>query len=574
MKGKMRTKILLYFLLTVCNLSFAQHNTFNKEAELQKFVERGGKVEKISPNIYKLTYSDGAQQVLNFNPAPTQNLYTEDFDTTIINIWEIDTTLYAHKFRFWQKVNLAGGRDGTIPIEDINQNGLLEFYGRTRYTWPYGGQVDILEQNNQGIFQTAYSYDSTSIGVLGVGDINSDSINEVHLRTVDTLNGKFYKADSIGALPTSFDFIFYYHPNIIGNETFGDFDRNGITDCAFIDGNNPSRILISEFRDSINNFTTMFNMPTEGDDPAGFAVGDFDQDNKTELVIGTGLQQVYVVEAEDTNQYSVVWNGSAPSVAAYMLTSTNDIDNNGKPEFWIGGMDFTTGITTFWCYEANRDNNYIPVAGIELRYLVSLFTFYLQAVDIDNDGKEELVIDMGDYLLILQFTGKPNQHSYDLFYAKIGETTQPSAIFYPSTIYDLNKDGRKDILLSMDIWPPPDLSYVLIQDTVTPVTENGSPMPSKFDLSQNYPNPCNPRTQIDYSIKSAELVSLQVYDLLGRQVAELVNEQQEPGNYSVEFSARGGSTFAGKLYNLPSGIYVYVLSTGNFMDTKKLILLK
>ena len=56
MKVKMRSKVLLYILLIVSNLSLAQQNIFNKEAELQKFVERGGKSEEISPNIYKLTY--------------------------------------------------------------------------------------------------------------------------------------------------------------------------------------------------------------------------------------------------------------------------------------------------------------------------------------------------------------------------------------------------------------------------------------------------------------------------------------------------------------------------------------
>ena len=91
------------------------------------------------------------------------------------------------------------------------------------------------------------------------------------------------------------------------------------------------------------------------------------------------MQGVYVIEAKDTNQYSVVWNGPAPTYNAYMLTSTNDIDGNGKPEFWVGGMSFMSGISTFWCYESDGDNSYLPVVGIELRYLVSLFRFYLQA---------------------------------------------------------------------------------------------------------------------------------------------------------------------------------------------------
>ncbi|KAA0242325.1 MAG: T9SS C-terminal target domain-containing protein [Chlorobiota bacterium] len=88
--------------------------------------------------------------------------------------------------------------------------------------------------------------------------------------------------------------------------------------------------------------------------------------------------------------------------------------------------------------------------------------------------------------------------------------------------------------------------------------------PSDYSLNQNYPNPFNPTTTISYSIKSAGDVTLKVYDMLGTEVANLVNERQEAGNYSIEFNAA----------ELPSGIYVYRLASGNFMETKKLVLLK
>jgi hypothetical protein len=85
-----------------------------------------------------------------------------------------------------------------------------------------------------------------------------------------------------------------------------------------------------------------------------------------------------------------------------------------------------------------------------------------------------------------------------------------------------------------------------------------------YELNQNYPNPFNPTTTINYSIKTGGEVTLKVYDMLGTEVASLVNERQEAGNYTVEFNAT----------DFPSGIYFYTLISGNFMDTKKLILLK
>jgi photosystem II stability/assembly factor-like uncharacterized protein len=94
-------------------------------------------------------------------------------------------------------------------------------------------------------------------------------------------------------------------------------------------------------------------------------------------------------------------------------------------------------------------------------------------------------------------------------------------------------------------------------------------IPTGFTLSQNYPNPFNPSTKIKYSIPSVgtrDRVSVQliVYDVLGKEVAILINEEKPAGEYEVEFSAEG----------LKSGIYFYRIQTGDFDQTKKMILLR
>ena len=561
----MKMKIIIALIFFISSLTVAQQNTFNKQVELQKFIERRGKVEEISQNIYKLTYRDGSQRVFNFNPATNQHTYTEGFDTTIINIWEIDTTLYAHIFKFWQRVDLANGVLEPVPIEDINKNGQVELYGRTRYTWPLGGQVDIIEQDTNGEFHTVYSYDSTSIYVKGVHGLNSDGIKEVYLHSPDFNNGKFYKADSLSAFPTTFDFIFYYFTTAqINNMTFGDFDENRITDCAFSD----DQIYIATFDRSINNFSEVAQFDVN-DNSSRFAINDFDDDGKKEIVFGTMSGQVYVIETDDTNQYAIIWNGSAPSVNAYMITSTNDIDGNGKPELWIGGQDFDSGLSRFWCYEADGDNNYISVAEIELRYLVSLFALYLQSADIDKDGVEELIITIGNHLLVLKFKGNPNQHNYTLFYAKINEQTQPSALFLSPAIYDLNNDGKKDILLSMNIYPPPDISYILVQDTVTSVTKSDDRIFEKFDLSQNFPNPFNPATQFKVTVKEPSDVQITVYNTLGKEIKLLLSENLSAGEYTIHWDGKDNE---GKY--LTGGVYFIRMIAGDYHKTIKTILLK
>ena len=85
-----------------------------------------------------------------------------------------------------------------------------------------------------------------------------------------------------------------------------------------------------------------------------------------------------------------------------------------------------------------------------------------------------------------------------------------------------------------------------------------------FKLEQNYPNPFNPTTKIEYSIPKNSLVTLKVYDMLGREVATLVNEEKSIGNYNVEFNGNG----------LSSGIYFYKFQAGDYTTVKKMILVK
>jgi len=85
-----------------------------------------------------------------------------------------------------------------------------------------------------------------------------------------------------------------------------------------------------------------------------------------------------------------------------------------------------------------------------------------------------------------------------------------------------------------------------------------------YQLEQNYPNPFNPSTKIAFRIMKAGLVRLKVFDIVGREVQSLVDEQLQPGSYESTFNAKG----------LASGVYLYRLQTGDFVATKRLLLLK
>ena len=101
-------------------------------------------------------------------------------------------------------------------------------------------------------------------------------------------------------------------------------------------------------------------------------------------------------------------------------------------------------------------------------------------------------------------------------------------------------------------------------DTNTPIKQAPADLPTQFILAGNYPNPFNPATTIRYALPQAEQVRLAVYDLLGREVALLVDGNMAAGEHAVVFEAAG----------LPSGTYLYRLEAGSFSQTRRFILLK
>jgi hypothetical protein len=414
--------------------------------------------------------------------------------------------------------------------------------------------------------------------VKGLGNIKGDENKEITLMSTNdggtTYFYTIYSNDSISTLPTNFDFLLYLDTLQINNMAFGDWDNNGINDCAFTTSDiwDTTMIAIAEYGDSINNLQELFQFSSIFESVfSGFAIEDFDQDEKTELIISSGPGNVFVIENKEKNEYEIVNQFPFPTPNTYMQTASNDIDGNGKSEFWIGGQDFEEGITVYQCYETDGDNSYKIVARIELRYSVSFAANYIQVTDIDNDGKEELILSSGNIILVLKFVGSPNDHNYKLWYAKLGEATQPGAKFNPVSIADLNGDGKMDLLIPMERYTPSiyyAFSYILRQEKPSSVTESEFKELS-FESIKGYPNPFNSASTISFNIIETSIVQLKVYNTLGKEINLLLNKELSPGNYSITWDVNDKNGDS-----LPSGIYLIVLRTKNSVKAFKSVLLK
>ena len=102
-------------------------------------------------------------------------------------------------------------------------------------------------------------------------------------------------------------------------------------------------------------------------------------------------------------------------------------------------------------------------------------------------------------------------------------------------------------------------------DILVGLTQNGSEIPTKYDLYQNYPNPFNPTTKIKFDLPKQSVVTLKIYDIAGREISSLINNQQyNAGAHSFDFNAS----------NLASGVYFYRIQAGDFTEIKKMMLIK
>jgi uncharacterized protein (UPF0218 family) len=105
---------------------------------------------------------------------------------------------------------------------------------------------------------------------------------------------------------------------------------------------------------------------------------------------------------------------------------------------------------------------------------------------------------------------------------------------------------------------------VLLKGNIVKLNLNVNEKPTEYALYQNYPNPFNPMTTITYQIPKEGLVTLKIYDILGKEVTTLINEEKQAGKYSIDFNAS----------KLSSGVYLYELRSNEYKSTKKLLLMK
>jgi hypothetical protein len=503
-------------------------------------------------------------------------------DSTIIDFTGIDTSLYYKKYSYWNYVPL-GDSPGPLVAGDINKDGHGIIFGdKYNSNLTYTSNVYAYQLNNFGKFDSVFSYDSTSFA-RSIYDINNDGKDELYLMnrydfkidsnsSMELTRNFIYTETGNQKIPQTLSFIFQPYPDNNSQQdcnTWGKFDNDQYPSEVFInEGHAHARIY--KYNPLRNNLDSVYEYNYYNDDLyyQGFAVGDFENNGKTEIVMGSINGKVLMIKNTGLGTYTTISLGNVETYNAYLCFATNDLDGNGKKEIWVGGDAYFNGvpITRMTCFEYDGIKSYKIVGKIDFIGAYSLDAFNAFSEDVDNDGKDELVFDLGNTVVILKFAGSPNHQKYELFYAKQNEI--PNSVYQGVSMADLNGDGKKELIISFFqyLQKPGDIlySYVLKPDFLDGINDNNPTSPNSFILYQNYPNPFNPSTTINYSIAKDGKVNLTLYNSIGSKVATIVNEYKPAGSYTVKFHGN----------NLASGIYLYRLESGNNTSAKKLIILK
>ncbi len=262
-----------------------------------------------------------------------------------------------------------------------------------------------------------------------------------------------------------------------------------------------------------------------------------------------------------------------------------DVNGDGVNELYIAATEpqnqifIITGITDVSQITGADVQPLLTIPGVNVSKLRAMYM-----ADPDHDGNMSMMIagEGNGKIFDVEYKGSGDPADstswevntiFDVWdYSGIAPDATPTItprFFYGYPAGDMDQDGKDEycfINYSTDfsIWANDVYLWVIEIDAVSDVENELIGNPNDFALAQNYPNPFNPATKIKYRVPAEEFVSLKVFDLLGKEVASLVEDVKSAGTYEVSFNAA----------ELSTGVYFYKLTAGSFTETKKMMVVK
>jgi len=377
--------------------------------------------------------------------------------------------------------------------------------------------------------------------------------------------------------------------------TIEDIDNDGHNELivGVRDGSRGKEVMVLSVSGEIGGFASFdieYNLQgLSGGGLYNVTTGDLDKDGKKEIYAFIwNMFSLYVIEATAPNTYALqdsLLTLHTTDYGALDAVRVADVNGDGINEMYIAATEPDNSIFVI--------SNVTDVSNLQPSDVKLLMNVPVNAGgkfrsmwidDMDHDGKLSLMIggETNGQIFDVEYSGSGDPTvgsnwnvdiAFDMFvYSGFSPTASPTIaprLFYGSPCGDMDGDGKKEYAFvnyrtSFPVWPGDGYIWIIENQTVASDINETDLNPEDFYLGQNFPNPFNPSTVISYQVPVRGFVSLKVFDLLGKEVATLVNGEQESGLQNVTFDAK----------DLTSGLYIYQLSSGGKTLSNKMLLLK
>lgn len=500
------------------------------------------------------------------------------------NLNILDTSIYSNYFRYVKSLPI---NNYSVPpvIADANRNKRLEIYGSRKEIYnPIRSGLLCYEEDARGIYREIYRFPDSIVATRDFFDPDNDGKKELltsGTRIDSTLQVPyrfypFFRKDSSTSVYNSYFFPISIYDTISGWQlndiTVLDLDLNNTMDVILWDFTIPTiwigryDTLKKEFVKVIS-FLLINGTGNERDYISSFVTGDLNNDGKIEAVCSSVYGNIYLIQYDGLSSYTMKLIGNTGIPNSYIAFKSSDLNGNGKPEIWLGGIDFDIGKTILSGYEFEGNDVLEQFCEIQFINEANLLQNSGNVLDVDGDGREEIVLELEKKVVVLKMNMNGNSLEPSIFYFK--NFNAPAEGFDPYNITLLREPVNDSLLLLVagtktvgrDYRTETHIySYGLISD-IGKILDNG-----KNDLSLKFfPNPVHKEVTFEIQLSSSMSAELSVVNILGEVIKKFDIQADKGGKEKITWNCTDDAN-----KKLVTGIYFLVLNDGRKIKVNKL----